>query len=208
MKVAILGCGSLGGVMAARIAGDPRVDLTVIERDPRIAEAIAKDGLVLRQGNKTWSRSVNLVESPGERLFDALILATKAGSLVQAATALKANLTAGASVITIQNGLVALARTCTKQVWPVHLARPRKWPLRVRNVCRKVFHGWRRRLGSAVVTGSSNGDYLGLGEVYTATTALASPTLEPQPLDSCKAAILEVAAFVLGRFLAVSTPEC
>lgn len=108
MNVAILGCGSLGGVMAACIAGQPQVDLTVIERDPRIAGAVDKDGLILRKGFKIRSRSVNLVESPGEKMFDALILATKAGSLVQAATALKANMAPDACVITIQNGLVAL----------------------------------------------------------------------------------------------------
>ena len=94
--------------MAGRLAGQNQVDLTVIDKDPRIAKAINKDGLVLRRGNKTWTRPVHVVESAGGILFDALILATKAGSLVQAATVLKNNLAADACVITVQNGLAAL----------------------------------------------------------------------------------------------------
>jgi len=108
MKVAILGCGSLGGVMAARIAGRPDIDLTVIDRDPRIVEAINTKGLTLRQGKRAWTYGVRLVEKVENESFDALILATKAGSLVGAAKSLKRNLAPGAGVITVQNGLVAL----------------------------------------------------------------------------------------------------
>jgi 2-dehydropantoate 2-reductase len=108
MKVAILGCGSLGGVMAARIAGRPDVELTVIDRDPHIAEAINKRGLILRQGKKRWMPKVRLVEKVGNESFDALILATKANSLVEAAKLLEGNLTPQACVITVQNGLAAL----------------------------------------------------------------------------------------------------
>jgi 2-dehydropantoate 2-reductase len=108
MKVAILGCGNLGGVMAARIAGRPDIDLTVIDRDPRLAEAINNRGLILRQGKRSWRPEVRLVETVGNESFDALILATKANSLVEAAKSLKRNLTPGAAVITVQNGLAAL----------------------------------------------------------------------------------------------------
>ena len=108
MNVAILGCGSLGGVMAARLAGRPDIELTVIDREPHIAEAIDTKGLTLRQGKKRWTHRVRLVEKLGNERFDALILATKANSLAGAAKSLKPNITPGASVITVQNGLVAL----------------------------------------------------------------------------------------------------
>lgn len=108
MNVAILGCGSLGGVMAALIAGRPNIDVTVIDRDPRIAEAVGARGLTLRRGKKTWTRRVRLVEKVENESFDALILATKANSLVEAAKSLKGNLAPGAGVVTVQNGLVAL----------------------------------------------------------------------------------------------------
>jgi 2-dehydropantoate 2-reductase len=108
MKVAILGCGSLGGVMAARLAGRPDIDLTVIDSNPHIAAAINTRGLTLRQGKRTWTYGVRLVEKVGSESFAALILATKANSLVGVAKSLKANLAPGACVITVQNGLVAL----------------------------------------------------------------------------------------------------
>jgi 2-dehydropantoate 2-reductase len=108
MNVAILGCGSLGGVMAAGIAGRPDINLTVIDRDPSIAEAIMTNGLTLRRGKRTRTWGVHLVEKAGNESFDALILATKAGSLVEAARSLKQNLAPEACVITVQNGLVAL----------------------------------------------------------------------------------------------------
>jgi 2-dehydropantoate 2-reductase len=108
MKVAILGCGSLGGVMAGRIAGRPDVDLTVINRNAHIAEAVNNRGLILRKGKRSWVSRVRLVQQAGSRSFDALILATKANGLVEAAASLSGNLAPGACVIAVQNGLVAL----------------------------------------------------------------------------------------------------
>jgi 2-dehydropantoate 2-reductase len=108
MKVAVLGCGSLGGVISGRLAGLPDIDLTVIDRDPTIAKAIETQGLTLWQGSRRWTHRIRLVEKPDKQCFDILILATKANSLVGAATALKEHLASGAAVVTVQNGLVAL----------------------------------------------------------------------------------------------------
>jgi 2-dehydropantoate 2-reductase len=108
MNVAILGCGSLGGVMAGRLAGRRDIDLTVIDRDPGIAEALNSKGLTLRLGKQAWTHPVRIVDEVEDESFDALILATKAGNLKGAAEALSANLSADACVITVQNGLVAL----------------------------------------------------------------------------------------------------
>jgi len=108
MKVAVLGCGSLGGVMSGRLAGNPDLELTVIDRDPRISAAIASKGLLLRCGNKQWRRPVHVVQEAGEERFDALILATKATSLGAAAKDFEAHLSPEAPVVTVQNGLVAL----------------------------------------------------------------------------------------------------
>ena len=108
MNVAILGCGSLGGVMAARLAGRSDIDLTVINRNPDIAEAVAGRGLTLRRGRRRQTLEVRMVEEAGSESFDALILATRANGLAAAAESLKRNLAPGACVITIQNGLSAL----------------------------------------------------------------------------------------------------
>jgi 2-dehydropantoate 2-reductase len=108
MNVAILGCGSLGGVMAARLVEQRDLAVTVIDRDPEISEAVNTKGLTLREGKKLRVFSVRLVEKADGGPFDALILATKSNGLVQAVKKLKSHLTPSACVITIQNGLVAL----------------------------------------------------------------------------------------------------
>jgi 2-dehydropantoate 2-reductase len=108
MKVAILGCGSLGGVMAARLAGEPDVDLTVIDSDPRIAESIRRGGLILRQGKRTSALPVRLVDEAGAAPWEVMILATKAVGLAETVEKLKGHMTPGACMVTVQNGLVAL----------------------------------------------------------------------------------------------------
>jgi 2-dehydropantoate 2-reductase len=108
MKVAILGCGSLGGVMAARLAGQPDIDLTVIDSDPSITGSIRRDGLILRQGKKKSTHSIRLVDEAGAASWDVMILATKAIGLAETVEKLKEHTAPGACMVTVQNGLVAL----------------------------------------------------------------------------------------------------
>lgn len=108
MNVAILGCGALGGVMAARLAVQQDHSVTVINRNPQISEAISRNGVILREGKRTRTCPVRLVEEAEGGPFDALILATKCNGLVEAVENLKSHLAASACVITTQNGLVAL----------------------------------------------------------------------------------------------------
>jgi 2-dehydropantoate 2-reductase len=108
MNVAILGCGSLGGVMAARLAVQQDHRVTVINRNPRVSEVVNTNGLTLREGKKSQVYSVRLVEEADGGPFDALILATKSNGLVEAVEKLKSNLVEDGVVITTQNGLVAL----------------------------------------------------------------------------------------------------
>jgi 2-dehydropantoate 2-reductase len=108
MNVAILGCGALGGVMAARLAVQQDYKVTVINRNPRISEVVNTKGLTLREGKKSQVCSVRLVEEADGNPFDALILATKSNGLVEAVEKLKSHLAEEGMVITTQNGLVAL----------------------------------------------------------------------------------------------------
>jgi len=94
--------------MAARLAEQRDLEVTVIDRDPEISEAVNTRGLTLRDGKKTRVFSVRLVEKAVGGPFDALILATKSNGLVEAVEKLKSNLAEEGVVITIQNGLVAL----------------------------------------------------------------------------------------------------
>lgn len=112
MKVAILGCGALGGVMAARLAARPGISLTVINRNPGIAEAVKARGLVLADDRRRRSLPVEIVAHPdrtaGGTPFDALILATKSNGLVDEAQKLIPYLSQDCFVVTTQNGLIAL----------------------------------------------------------------------------------------------------
>jgi 2-dehydropantoate 2-reductase len=109
MNIAILGCGSLGGVMAGRLAGLPEIRLTVLNRNPAIAAAVEKNGLILKEGRKRQTTAVTIKNEPeSNERFDALILATKSNGLLEAVQRLEPHLSGDAAIITTQNGLVAL----------------------------------------------------------------------------------------------------
>lgn len=110
MRVAILGCGSLGGVIAVRLARQPEVRLTVWNRNPQIAEAAAGRGLRVRQGRRLQSARLAL-EAPGrmpEEPLDCILLATRSEGLQEAARALAGRLSRQGFFLTLQNGLIAL----------------------------------------------------------------------------------------------------
>lgn len=109
LRVGILGCGALGGVMAARLAEEPTVELEVYNTNPEIAAAVQGQGLVLVEGRRKTVHRVSL--QPPSRAgapLDLLILAAKAVGLVEAARGLLPSLTADGLFVTTQNGLVAL----------------------------------------------------------------------------------------------------
>jgi 2-dehydropantoate 2-reductase len=110
VRVAILGCGSLGGVIAVRLASHPEARLTVWNRDPRIAEAAAGRGLQVRQGRSVQNARLKLSspEQPPEEPLDCILLATKSNGLREAARALAGRLSERGYFLTVQNGLIAL----------------------------------------------------------------------------------------------------
>ena len=109
-RVAILGCGALGGVLAVRFSRRPDVDLTVINRNPFIAEAAERTGLVLHDRGRTAVARPRMVASAaaGAPGFDVIVLATKWSGLPEAARGLLPALAAGGVFVTLQNGLIAL----------------------------------------------------------------------------------------------------
>jgi len=110
VRVAILGCGSLGGVIAVRLAGQPDIRLTVWNRNPQIAEAAAGRGLEVRHGHRV-RRARLALQAPeqwqGEPL-DCILLATRSEGLLQAARSLAARLSERGFFLALQNGLIAL----------------------------------------------------------------------------------------------------
>lgn len=109
MNVVVVGCGGIGGVIAANLtrAG---VDVTPVVGNEAVARAIREDGLTVRELDGTqWS--VPAVRGPALALsddvgpFDLAIVATQNTTLEQALEATLPHLMPDAPVVTIQNGL-------------------------------------------------------------------------------------------------------
>ncbi len=108
MRAAIVGCGSLGGVIASRLWDHPSFDLTVVDTDPRIRKQAAAGGLVVTQGSRrTVCRPRFVSDLAGAHTtFDIILLTTKAGGVVDLATAARRHLSPGGFFVAVQNGLV------------------------------------------------------------------------------------------------------
>jgi len=111
MKVAIVGCGSLGGTLAVKLAGAPGIELCVLNRNPQIAEAAARHGLRLESpGRRPRTARPPLSASlpPNITPLDAVILATKSVGLREVCASLLPALAPEGFFVTTQNGLVGL----------------------------------------------------------------------------------------------------
>ena len=108
MNVAVVGCGSLGGVIAVRLAGRQGLHLEVLNRNPRIAEAASRQGLRLHAGGRWFTARVRLAGAPLNPPYDAVILAQKANGLEQTCRELLPALAPRGFFLTTQNGLVGL----------------------------------------------------------------------------------------------------
>jgi 2-dehydropantoate 2-reductase len=109
MKVAVIGCGGIGGVIAANLtrAG---VDVTPVVGNRAIADAIETHGLRVRElDGEEWSqpaaRRPVLVLDENEGPYDLAIVATQSTTLDAALTAALPHLMPEAPVVTCQNGL-------------------------------------------------------------------------------------------------------
>ncbi len=108
-KIVVVGCGGVGGVMAARLTRAGH-DVTAVTGNRAIAEAIATHGYrVTEFDGETWSQPASSpprVElAPGDGPFDVCIVATKSTTLATALRSVHPLLTAGAPVLVCQNGL-------------------------------------------------------------------------------------------------------
>jgi 2-dehydropantoate 2-reductase len=108
MNVAVVGCGSLGGVIAVRLAGRQGLLLEVLNRNPQMAEAAARQGLRLHIGGHCFTARVPLASAPSRQPYDVVILAQKANGLEQTCRELLPALSPRGFFLTTQNGLVGL----------------------------------------------------------------------------------------------------
>jgi 2-dehydropantoate 2-reductase len=111
MRIVIVGCGGVGGILAARLtrAG---VDVTPVTGSPAITDALARDGYHVRElaGNEWTMRPARppvdaLAGCQPGAPFDLCIVATKATTLAAAVAAAQPHLAPTAPVVCCQNGL-------------------------------------------------------------------------------------------------------
>lgn len=110
-QIIVLGCGGIGGVLAARLtrAGLP---VTPVTGNPEIATALARDGFQVQElDGSRWSvlpsraPIASLAASSGTGPFDLCLSATKATMLAASLQEVLPHLAPGAPVICCQNGL-------------------------------------------------------------------------------------------------------
>ncbi len=110
MNIAVIGCGSLGGVIAARLLKAEEHRVFIIDFDRKIQKAVAENGLVIRTGKKITIQKADVLDNqtqlPGK--VDLAIIATRANNLIKTAQSLLPYMKSDAVFITIQNGLAGL----------------------------------------------------------------------------------------------------
>ena len=116
MTVCVIGAGAIGSLFAAHLA--QVTDVQVLTRREEHARALNEAGLRVT-GRHDFTAEVAAASDPaGLREFDLGIVATKATGLEQAAAALAGRF-AGATIMTVQNGLGAEEIVRRHGGWPL-----------------------------------------------------------------------------------------
>jgi 2-dehydropantoate 2-reductase len=108
VRYLVLGCGAIGGTVAAGLARDGH-DVLVCDADPEVVRAVAARGLRIEGPVEEFiahPRAVGPAELP-ERVDGPVLVAVKAHHTRAAAGALAGRLAGGGFVVSLQNGLTA-----------------------------------------------------------------------------------------------------
>lgn len=105
MRVCVFGAGAIGGYLAAKLAGQEDVDLSLVARGPHL-EAIKANGLRLIEGESDTVRSIRASADPAELgPQDYVVLCLKAHSVTPALDSIAPLLGPDTAVVTAQNGV-------------------------------------------------------------------------------------------------------
>ncbi len=108
-RILVVGCGGLGGIVAASLIehGGDSVDVTGLTRNRAVVQAIADRGFVLRGADGARTVKGRAVEElgPDTPPFDWIILATQPTQVEDAARATVGHLAARGAMVCLQNGL-------------------------------------------------------------------------------------------------------
>ena len=106
MKICILGCGAIGGLLASHLA-DNSHDITIFDRGPHL-EAIKQNGLIIHKPNGEISITKNLNTTNDLKICksqDIIFLAIKAYQIEPLCNELQSLLCNDTVLVTLQNGI-------------------------------------------------------------------------------------------------------
>jgi 2-dehydropantoate 2-reductase len=113
-RILLLGCGGIGGVIAAALL-ERGEDLTIVTHNPAIAAALNAQGLTVNDESRqrTVSAPATATIPDGAAPFDFVFLATQPIQVEEAARSAAGLLAAGGAAVCFQNGL------CEQRVAPI-----------------------------------------------------------------------------------------
>lgn len=104
MKIAVIGCGAMGSVYAARLAAAGN-DVVVVDRHQDSIEAITRDGLRVTGPGYDHTVPLRAAGTAPAEPMDLVVLAVKAADVSTGAQQALSMLGPATAVLTIQNGL-------------------------------------------------------------------------------------------------------
>ncbi|OBK48794.1 ketopantoate reductase family protein [Mycobacterium kubicae] len=104
MKIAVIGCGAMGSIYAARLAAAGN-DVVVVDRHQDSIEAITRDGLRVTGPGYDHTVPLRAAGTAPAEPMDMVVLAVKAADVSTVAQQALSMLGPGTAVLTIQNGL-------------------------------------------------------------------------------------------------------
>src|SRR5690242_18264643 len=114
-RVCVAGAGTIGSLLAAHLS--TVADVAVLTRRPEHARALEEQGLRV-SGRANFTARVTASADAGDLQADLVILACKANDLAELAGRLRGHF-AGATVMTVQNGLGAEEVVGAQGEWPL-----------------------------------------------------------------------------------------
>ena len=87
MNIAVIGCGSLGGVIAARLLRAEEHRVFIIDFNRKIQNAATENGFVIRTRNKITIQKADVLDNPSQMPIkvDLAIISIKANNLINSA---------------------------------------------------------------------------------------------------------------------------
>ena len=106
MRYLVLGCGAIGGTVAAGLARDGH-EVTVCDADPEVVAAISERGLEITGPVENFTVRVPAIKPADlpEKLDCPVLVAVKAHHTAAAAASLAGRLEGDGYVVSLQNGL-------------------------------------------------------------------------------------------------------